>query len=74
MIPIHRGNVVTLVQESARVADLVPAGQRLIWRRRTEDDKPMSVGETANARREAEYVARRNGLKAPLLQLWKVPS
>ncbi|MEC9483675.1 MAG: hypothetical protein UMU75_10210 [Halomonas sp.] len=41
-------------------------------RRNAEDDGPMSVEQAANARREAEYVARRNGVKEPLLQLWKV--
>lgn len=40
--------------------------------RRSLDDGPMSVEQAANARREAEYVARRNGVKEPLLQLWKV--
>lgn len=40
--------------------------------RRMEDDGPMSVEQVSNARREAEYVARRNGVKEPLLQLWKV--
>lgn len=39
---------------------------------RLNDDGPISVQQAANLRREAEYVARRNGLKAPLLQLWKV--
>lgn len=75
MIPISTGgNVVMLVDERVRVADLVPQGRRLIWRRRTQHDKPMSVQDSMNARRESEYVARRNGVKAPLLQLWKVPS
>ncbi|MBZ9556920.1 MULTISPECIES: hypothetical protein [Modicisalibacter] len=40
--------------------------------RRDEDDGPMSLEQAANARREAEYIARRNGVKEPLLQLWKV--
>lgn len=40
--------------------------------RREEDDGPMSLEQAANARREAEYIARRNGIKEPLLQLWKV--
>lgn len=31
-----------------------------------------SEEQLANARREAEYVARRNGVKQPLLQIWKV--
>lgn len=79
MIPISTGgNVVMVVDERVRVADLVKSGQRLRWlrpaARRTEADKPLSVADAANARREAEYVARRNGVKAPLLQLWKVPS
>lgn len=39
---------------------------------RRHEDGPMSVEQWNNARREAEYVARRNGLKEPLLQLWKV--
>lgn len=32
---------------------------------------PCSVADVSNARREAEYVARRNGVKEPLLQLWR---
>ncbi|MEC9482284.1 MAG: hypothetical protein UMU75_03030 [Halomonas sp.] len=39
---------------------------------RRKDEGPMSVSQAANARREVEYVARRNGLKEPLLQLWKI--
>ncbi|QTF93668.1 hypothetical protein [Halomonas sp. BM-2019] len=39
---------------------------------RLQHDGPMSVTQAANARRDAEYLARRDGLKAPLLQLWKV--
>lgn len=50
------------------------AGRTLVTARRHEDDGPMSVEQAANARREAEYVARRNGIKEPLLQLWKISS
>ncbi len=79
MIPISTGgNVVMLVDEHVRVADLVKSGQRLRWlrpaARRTEADKPQTVAERQNARREADYIARRNGIKPALLQLWKVPS
>jgi len=31
----------------------------------------MTAAQRANARRVAEYAARRNGAKAALLQLWK---
>ncbi|WP_043530401.1 hypothetical protein [Litchfieldella xinjiangensis] len=48
------------------------ACRTVVTSRREEDDGPMSTEQAANARREAEYVARRNGIKAPLLQLWKV--
>lgn len=34
--------------------------------------QPMSVQQAKNARREAEYVAKRNGVKEALLQLWRV--
>lgn len=78
MIPIHDSNIVRLVPESTRVTDLIRSGKRLIWRqaaaRYTEQDKAMSVTEMRNARREAEYVQRRNGVKEARLQLWKVPS
>ncbi|MBS9405235.1 hypothetical protein KG088_16585 [Halomonas sp. TRM85114] len=40
--------------------------------RRQPDDGPMTIEQTVNARREAEYVARRNGIKEPLLQLWQI--
>lgn len=45
-----------------------PWVQRLLWRRRTA---PISVEQARNAKREAEYVARRNGIKPPLLQIWR---
>lgn len=50
------------------------AGRTIVTARREPDEGPMSVEQAANARREAEYVARRNGIKEPLLQLWKVGS
>ena len=34
--------------------------------------QPMSVQQSMNARREASYVAKRNGVKAPLLEIWRV--
>lgn len=34
---------------------------------------PCSVADVNNARREAEYVARRNGVKPALIQLWRCP-
>lgn len=37
----------------------------------TEDDAPVSLVEAEQARRAAEYQARREGLKKPLLQVWK---
>ncbi|GGX98591.1 hypothetical protein GCM10007160_27680 [Litchfieldella qijiaojingensis] len=48
------------------------AGRTIITARREPDEGPMSVEQAANARREAEYVARRNGIKEPLLQIWKI--
>ncbi|MCE8034584.1 hypothetical protein EKK97_13865 [Billgrantia tianxiuensis] len=79
MIPIKNGgNVVMLVDERVRVADLVKSGQRLRWlrpaARRTAEDKPLSVAERENARREADYIARRNGVKPAHLQLWRFDS
>lgn len=53
--------------------DMIHAsGHTLATARRQDDEGPLSVEQAANARREAEYVARRNGIKEPLLQLWKV--
>ncbi|EPC01545.1 hypothetical protein L861_16875 [Litchfieldella anticariensis FP35 = DSM 16096] len=49
-------------------------GRTIITARREPDEGPMSVEQAANARREAEYVARRNGIKEPLLQIWKISS
>ncbi|QJQ93943.1 MULTISPECIES: hypothetical protein [Halomonadaceae] len=40
--------------------------------RRVLDSGPASIQQVENARREAEYVQRRNGQKPPLLQLWRV--
>ncbi|MCG7598391.1 hypothetical protein MHM84_01165 [Halomonas sp. McH1-25] len=37
-----------------------------------EDEAPVSLRQAEQARREAEYQARREGAKAPLLQVWKV--
>lgn len=39
--------------------------------RRTLEQGPASLRDTDNAKRHAEYVARRNGIKAPLLQIWR---
>ncbi|MGJ7458966.1 hypothetical protein ACR80S_03660 [Halomonas sp. MA07-2] len=47
-------------------------GRAIAVVQRQPDEGPMSVIHAANARRDAEYLARRNGLKEPLLQLWKV--
>ncbi len=77
MIPIHQGKVVHLVNRRTRVVDLVrEQGRALVWRRkaisrRAIEDGPANTTEAANARREAEYVSRRNGLKPALLQIWK---
>lgn len=59
-----------------RCAIAIPslATQRIASSRREEDDGPMTVEQAANARREVEYLARRNGLKEPLLQIWTVRS
>jgi len=51
---------------------IYPSGHTTATARRQDDEGPLSVKQAANARREAEYVARRNGIKEPLLQLWKV--
>lgn len=41
-------------------------------RNRPTEDKAASVADYRNARRAAEYVARRNGQKPALLQLFQV--
>jgi len=74
MIAINDGNVTHLVTESTRIIDVAAQyGRALKWRRMSATDKPMSVEESRNARREAEYIQRRNGQKAALIQLFKVP-
>lgn len=40
--------------------------------KREQRGEVMTVQQASNARREAEYVARRNGVKEPRLQLWCV--
>lgn len=40
--------------------------------KRERRSQPMSVQQSMNARREASYVAKRNGVKEPLLELWRV--
>ena len=54
------------------VGMIYSSGHAAATARRQDDEGPLSVEQAANARREAEYVARRNGIKEPLLQLWKV--
>ena len=36
------------------------------------EQQVVSVEQWSNRRREADYVAKRNGVKAPLLTLWRV--
>jgi hypothetical protein len=38
----------------------------------SEYEAPVSLQQVEQARRAAEYQARREGVKAPLLQVWKV--
>jgi hypothetical protein len=77
MQAINTGQVTELVAPETKVTDLMRKyGKAIVWRRtaasrRSVEDKPMSVQDTLNARREANYVARRNGVKEPLLQLWE---
>lgn len=37
--------------------------------RRGQHDAPLTAQQAANARRLAEYIQRRQGIKAPLIQL-----
>lgn len=37
--------------------------------RRTQHDAPLTAQQAMNARRYAEYVARRQGVKEPLIQI-----
>lgn len=69
MIPVHEGSVVRLWDETTPIAHIVGRGQRLRWRRRSA---PISVQDAKNARREASYVAKRNGVKEPLLEIWRI--
>lgn len=40
--------------------------------KREQRGEVMTVQQASNARRESEYVARRNGVKEPLVQIWSV--
>ncbi len=59
-------------QPHSDIGRVYKTGHAIAAARRQDDEGPLSVEQAANARREAEYVARRNGIKEPLLQLWKV--
>lgn len=59
------------MKKTLRTADIARARMGLSVVRRKEDG-PMTVEQAANARRVAEYIARRSGIKEPLLQLWKI--
>lgn len=48
-----------------------PAGRNLTVGLGDAEMPTMTAAQRANARRVAEYAARRNGAKAALLQLWK---
>jgi len=37
--------------------------------RRTQEDGPLTALQAANARRYSEYIARRQGVKEPLVQI-----
>lgn len=56
------------------IAAIHSAARTIATSRRDQDDGPMTVEQLANARREVEYLARRNGMKEPLLQIWTVRS
>ncbi|TDX30794.1 hypothetical protein DFO67_10449 [Modicisalibacter xianhensis] len=77
MQAINTGPVTELIAPETKVADLIRKyGKAIVWRsrpatRRSVEDKPMSVQQSMNARREAEYVARRNGQKEALIQIWE---
>ncbi len=59
------------MKKTERSADL--ARIRLgVSRVRCQEESPMGVEQTTHARRVAEYVARRSGIKAPLLKFWKL--
>ena len=40
--------------------------------RRTSNDGALSVSQAKNARRLAQYVARRQGIEAPLINIWRM--
>ncbi|QJQ96878.1 MULTISPECIES: hypothetical protein [Halomonadaceae] len=61
----------TVYQHGYIGAGMTSAERMIASTRRQEDDGPMSLAQIANARREVEYMARRNGIKQPLLQLWR---
>jgi hypothetical protein len=39
--------------------------------RRTSNDGALSVSQAKNARRLAQYVAKRQGIEAPLINIWR---
>ncbi|KXS39190.1 MAG: hypothetical protein AWU55_616 [Halomonadaceae bacterium T82-2] len=61
----------SLHASAAREPRPAPTGRRLTVGLGDEETPTMTAAQRANARREAEYTARRKGVKAALLQLWK---
>lgn len=71
MIPVQHGNVIRLHSRDTRVSDIVPPGQRLVWRNSSTATEPRGLRNEQNARRDAEYRLRRSGRKPALIQIWR---
>ncbi len=57
--------------KSADVARYRMTGRGTPPARRSADDGAMSVQEFDNARRYSEYVARVQGVREPLIRIWR---
>ncbi|RTR06504.1 hypothetical protein [Halomonas nitroreducens] len=71
---MHTQQATHTTRRPSGIAAIHSAARTIASCRRDQDDGPMTVEQLANARREVEYLARRNGIKEPLLQIWTVRS
>ena len=79
MIAIKEGAVTRLVREDTRVIDIINANERgLAYRRipsarlNAKYDKPLTLQDARNERRNVSYTERKRGTKPPHLEIWSV--
>lgn len=71
MIAVTSGSVTRLYAPGTPLADIVPPGKRLVWRKSPASSATRPPRGAKNVRRNAEYRSRLNGDKPALLQLWR---